>query len=604
VAVKRIAAILVSITVLVIGTLIVGPRFIPADTARDRITEQIEQWIGRSVAFGGEPDISLFPRPRIRLENVRIDGADGELFVEAEELTGTFRYLPLLWGEIEIETFELVRPTIALRVDNEGRPNWNIGGTVGDRIADAFSEPDGDVPVAVSEVVLGGLTIVDGTVTFDRPGAGRATISEVALDLHWPSTASAVTATGSLLWEGERIEISAALSEPLELFAARDSPVRFTVSGRPIRVEFDGFVDRNGLVFALDGMASVTTGSLRRVIDWMGTPMADGPTLAGAAFAGRANWSWPVLAFTNAEMRLDGNVANGAVSIDFGGERTRIVGTLAFEALDLSPYAYAFRADVQAEGAWKEAPIDLPVLADIDWDIRLSSDRLILGATRVEGFAASAIVSDGVVDLRMAEAEFYGGRVQASLSGALDGRMLSAEAALSLTNVNLMPALLDVLGMPTLAGRANATMAVRSAGDSWGELVHGLTGTLRASIANGSFRGIDLAAAAAIEAPGVDDVVTPSGETTFALLSADLSFYGGQLIADRLTASGPGFDLAFTGWGSLTSPVVNGVGVVWLNLPGGESGALPFAVTGGWLDPLFIDDPGAAAFVRRPVAAE
>jgi hypothetical protein len=303
-------------------------------------------------------------------------------------------------------------------------------------------------------------------------------------------------------------------------------------------------------------------------------------------------------------MRLDGNVANGAVTIDFGGERTRLVGTLAFEALDLSRYAAEFRADVQAEGTWRDAPIELPVLADVDWDIRLSSDRLIVGATRLEMFAASAIVNDGVFDLRMAEAGFYGGRVQASLSGALDGRTFSVEAGMSLTNINVMPALLDVLGMSTLTGRANATMAVRSAGQSWGQLVHGLTGTLRASIANGSFRGIDLAAAATIETPGVDDAVTPSGETAFALLAADFSFYGGQLIADRLTANGPGFDLAFIGWGSLTSPVINGAGVVWLDRPGSETGALPFAVTGGWLDPIFVDDPGAAAVVSRPLAAE
>jgi AsmA protein len=601
---KRTATIVVFVTVLVIGALIVGPLFIPADAARDRITQQIEQWIGRSVAFGGDPDISLFPHPRIRLENIRIEGADGEVFVTAEELTGTFRYLPLLWGAIEIEAFELIRPTIALRVDDEGRPNWNFGGTVGNRIADAFSEPDGRASITASEVVLGRLTIVDGTVTFDRPGAAGTTLSEVTLDLHWPSTASAVTAAGSLLWEGERVEIAAAMREPLELFAARDSPVRFTLSARPIRVEFDGVVSRNGLAFALDGIASVTTGSLRKVIDWMGTPMADGPTLAGAGFAGQANWSWPVLSVTSAEMRLDGNVASGAMSIDFGGERTRIVGTLAFEALDISPYAHAFRADAPAEGAWRDAPIDLPALADVDWDVRLSSDRLMAGAPRVDGFAASAIVSEGVIDLRMAEAGFYGGRIQASLSGAIEGRTLSVEARLSLTNVNVMPALIDVLGMSTLSGRANATLAVRSAGDSWGELVHGLTGTLRASIADGSFRGIDLAAAAAIEAPGVNDVVTPAGETTFDLLSADLSFFGGQLVADRLTAGGPGFDLAFTGWGSLTMPVINGAGVVWLHRPSGETGELPFAVTGGWLDPMFNDDPGAGAFVDRPFMVE
>ena len=597
---KRPAIILVSITISVIGILILGPLFIPADTARDRIAEQITQWIGRSVTFSGEPDIRLFPRPTVRLRDVEIADIDGtgETFISAEELTGTFRFLPLLWGAIEVSAFELVRPTIALRVDEAGQSNWAFDGTLGVRIAEAFSEPQSsDVDrEPIGEVVLGRFDIVDGTITFDQPGEDLAILTEVELDVHWPSTAAAATANGSLVWRGEKIDISARLSDPLELIARRDSPARFTIAGQPVHIAFDGLVGRAELNFAFDGETSVTIASLRQIIDWMGSPMADGATLAGAAFSGMASWAWPILSISEAELRLDGNVAGGAVSIDFGGDRARIVGTLAFEELDLSIYADSFRADIEAQGEWRDVPIDLPVLADIDWDMRVSADRLVVGATRIDRFAAAAIVDGGAIDLRLAEAEFYGGSLQASLSGTLIASSLDVEAELILTDIDMAPALDDVVGIASLGGRANATMSAMSDGNGWGEMVQRLTGTVQVSVTSGVLRGIDFAGPAIAQNPSLEAVLVEDSETAFTTLTADFTFFGGQFIADRLDVNGPGFDLAFRGWGSLTSPAIGGVGIVWLHGPNeGGFHELPFNVAGTWLEPIFQDDPNAAA---------
>ncbi len=109
--------------------------------------------------------------------------------------------------------------------------------------------------------------------------------------------------------------------------------------------------------------------------------------------------------------------------------------------------------------------------------------------------------------------------------------------------------------------------------------------------------GIDLSHAAAMAAPTVDDVVTGAGETAFAQFEAQLSFYGGQLIADSIDATGPDFDLTFAGWGWLTRPEISGVGVVLLhdhNDIGARS--LPFLMTGTWASPAFADDLGTPGF--------
>ena len=606
-AAKRLAFILIAAILVVVGALIVGPRFIPTETARDRIADQIAQWIGREVSFTGEPDISFFPRPTIRLKDVTVAGANGgdETFITTAELVGTFRYLPLLWGDVELSAFELVEPTIALRVDDAGNSNWIFDGTLGERIAEALRDPEDNAQrEPIPEVVLGRFQISGGAVTLDRPNLPQTTITELELDLHWPSTASPATATGSAMWRGETIELTAALADPLELIAGRESPVRFEVVAQPIRIAFDGNVGRTELDFAFAGETDVTMTSLREAVAWAGTPMASGSTLGGAAFSGEASWSWPVLSFSNSEIRLDGNVVNGAIAIDFGGERTRIVGTIAAQDLDLSPYAYAFRDDVDATGAWRDAAIDLPALADIDWDMRISADRLIVAETRIEGFAASAIVNDGEVVVRLAEAGFYGGRIEASLTGALTGSSLSAQTELRLTDINIFPAMNDVIGMAPVTGRGSLTMTAATDGASWGELIRQLTGSIQLSASNGTLRGVDFGTAAGLQELTVDLVLDSDGETPLDTLVADFSLRDGEIAAERIDIAGPGVTVSFAGWGSLTSPAIGGHGVALLESEAGDIRALPFSVSGSWLEPLFADDPDALDLIRQSAAVD
>lgn len=597
---KRLAIILAAVIVLVTGTLIVAPLFIPEELARIRIAEQIEQWIGRPVTFTGEPAISFFPRPTVRLENVAIADGDGsdETFIAVEELTGTVRLLPLLFGRVEVSSFRLERPVIALRVDEDGNTNWTFEGTLGERVNEAFGVGDGVAQGDVSEVALGRFRIVDGTITYAEPGAPLAVISDVSLYINWPSTARAATASGSLTWRGETVDITASLLDPLELIAGRPSRGRFTVDGAPIDIAFDGSVGRNGLDFTFVGQTEVAMGSLRRVIDWAGAPIGTADTLADASIAGTAQWAWPILSFSDATMTLDGNAASGAFTADFSGERVDINGTLALGQLDLTPYADAFLAEVQSQGEdWGAVAISLPIFDHVDADIRISAGRLVVGAMHVENLAASAIAHAGSISLRIGEAGFYGGRVRASLSADYQATRFSAEAEMTLTNVDAQAALTDLVGFSALAGRADGSVTLAADGASWGELVHRLTGTLNATIADGTMTGLDLSHAAAMAAPTVDDIATGAGETVFAVFDAQFSFYGGQLIADRVAATGPDFDLTFAGWGWLTRPEIGGAGLVQLyDRAGSAVRTLPFLMSGTWANPAFADDLGAPGF--------
>ena len=593
---KRLAIIIAAAVILSTGLLLVAPQFIPADAARTRIAEQIEQWIGRPVSFVGEPIITFFPRPSVRLQDVVITDGEGSeaVFISVDELVGTFRLLPMLIGRVEANSFELIRPTIALRVDEEGRTNWSFGGTLGDRVADAqLTRADGETETETVEVALGRFQIVDGTITYDEPGAEIAMVSEVTLDFRWPSTAAQATATGSLIWEGERVDLSATLIDPLELIAGRPSLGEFVVTGDPIRMTFDGSVGRNGLDFTFDGETTAAMGSLRHVIDWAGASIGRGETLADAAIAGHVEWEWPILSFSDAEMSLDGNNAIGAFTVDFSGDRVEIIGTLALTQLDLTPYADAFLSDLPDDQTWEDVPINLPLFDYVDADIRISADRLNIGATHLEGLAASAISDQGDISLQIAEGSFYGGRFRASLTAHYEAPLFQTEIQMQLTDVEVAAALADIVGTVPIGGRLTGNMSLTTEGTDWGQLVEQMMGQFSASVSSGTIYGADLSPAIEAPEPAVDTVVIGSGETRFDAIEALFSVHDGQIFADSIDVAGLGYSIAFAGHGSLLAPTIGGSGDLLIGA-GEDIHIVPFVVTGTWLEPHF-DDGSAPA---------
>ena len=589
---KRLAILIATAVVLFAGVLMLAPQFIPADTARAKIAEQIEQWIGRPVSFSGEPTITFFPRPRVRLENVIIEDRDGSgaIFIQVDELIGTFRLLPLLVGRVQASSFELRRPIIALRIDEDGQSNWAFEGTIGERVAEAQEE--GGVDEDVTEVALGSFRLIDGTITFKEPGAELATLSEVALDFTWTSTAVPAFASGSLVWRGERVSISATLTEPMELIAGRSSPGQFAVAGEPISIVFDGSVGRNDLDLVFDGATRVEMDSLRHVIDWAGAPIAEGTTLADASIDGHARWEWPVLEFSDAEMTLDGNQGVGAFAVDFSGERVDIDGTLAVRSLDLTGYADAFLSELQLSADWQQVPIILPLFDFVDMDIRISADRVNVGATHIEVVAASAIVSHGDILLRIGDARFYGGSLRASLTAHYDAPLFHTDIQIAVDAAEARPALVDLVGTAPVTGAFGGNLSLSGEGTTWGDLIRDLSGEFDASFTSGTIVGVDISRAAALSTPTIEAFEFGVGEMSFDSINAMFFMDGGRVIAESVAVNGPDFAVVFAGDGGLLEPTVRGEGEIVFDDGSEEARVFSFSVTGSWLSPQFEDQLG------------
>ena len=566
------------------------PLVVSPDLIKQRIAERISAATERDVTLAGEPSLSIYPHLAVTIGGLTIANPKGmgdDPFVVADEVTTRLRLLPLLIGRVELDAFELVRPRVHLITDGDGRSNWKTAGN------------DADRGPAIAELALGRLQVADGTVVYDDLAAKHhEELTEVDLDLTWASATSAASGSGKLKWRGEAIEFNGSVASPLDLFAAKGSSVRFAIASTSLRVSFNG--KALGLDGAdLEGDASVSTPSLRKVVAWLGTPMDNGSILGPASIEGKLSWHGSGLSFAKASLSLDGNEAQGVASIDFSGERPAIQGTFAAAKLDLSPYFEAVRADMSAKGPWPFAATRLPIADMVDCDLRLSVSEVLIGGVRLTALGATGTIKDGAVTLNIGQAKVYGGQLGATIVTKMEGDRLAAHVKATIDGALAQAPLKDLMDIGSLSGKANASIDIDGRGATWGELVHSVAGNASIAIADGTLTGIDMKEIAARMVDPLAEPMPPGdGSAAFGKLAGTVAIANSILSTSDLTLEGQDYSVALSGRGSLITGSIEASATLATKAGAGKT--IPLAVTGTWRAPLIGprqltlrgDDPG------------
>src|SRR3546814_13217787 len=82
---------------------------------------------GRGLEIAGDVSLRLLPTPAFSAEQVtlaNLEGGSEPVMARLEELRISIALLPLLRGEVLVESVTLVRPDILLEVLEDGRANW------------------------------------------------------------------------------------------------------------------------------------------------------------------------------------------------------------------------------------------------------------------------------------------------------------------------------------------------------------------------------------------------------------------------------------------------------------------------------------------------
>lgn len=586
---RRLLPVLAVILVAAAAAYITAPAVLSKDRVKVAVAQELSARAGRPVTFSGEPTLILFPYIGFKLNKVVVANAPGlgdEPFAVIDSVTGSIQPLPLLLGRIQPGNIQVARPRIHLTVDARGRANWDVGGDLAEvplnqQVATAVMRAD-------DKASLGRLSIVDGFVTYENKQTGASSeLSAVNMDIVWRSPREAAHASGTMVWRGETVDVTAALQRPAEFFSGQSSPLTLALRATPVRLSFQGSAFAAGQI-ALDGNVNLATPSLRQALAWVGRGVGNGSTLGAASIDAKAKMVGSAFSFTEATVSLDGNEAKGGLTIALGESRPRFQGTLAFQKLDVTPYLESFRATLAESSDWEPAPINVPVLRDADLDFRISAKEVAIGGARVGPAAASAVGTGGQIAVDIGDLQIYGGRLKATLTADLTTPIVTSTVRANIENMPARTTLANFAGVKAIDGTGSADIAISSSADSWNALLRSATGSASVKLMNCSIAGFDMRSMAA----DASDDGPANAATAFDSVSATLRLADGAFESTDILAEAPDFSVRVDGSASLLAPTIKGRGTLAMHKAGGQSGGfeIPFVIGGTWLQPLLSPD--------------
>jgi AsmA protein len=593
---KRPALAVAALVAAVVVTLLALSFLIPVGSVRDAVAKEIHAVTGLDPVLRGDVSISWFPSGTVSFHNVLLgDDGTGAPAVIADELTAHLRYFPLLAGRVEIADVTLVRPTITVTLLPGGQSNWS--GLI--RSLAIALQPDPDRTASFSEI-----GIHDGTVVVHKQFDGKDTterLDGVDFQLAWPSISRSFGANGHFVWHEEPIEASLTLGDFLAALSGERSGVKLRLSGAPVKAAFDGAVSAQPS-FRVDGTLSVEAPSLRDTLRWADTSQLPFGGFGRFALRAHSSISGGVISLSSVNVELDGNMAEGVITLST--DHRTVQGTLAADALDLTPYVSGIHIMAANARSWDQLPIALDGLADFDLDLRLSAASIKIGTAQLGRTAVSTNMRNGKLDVTIGESQAFAGIAKGSLGLASIKGGATVTSHLQFVDVDLESCLGQVFGIRRLAGRGNLALNVEGSGSSVLAVTNTLNGTASLTAHDGALAGINVETLLRRleRRPLSGNGDFRSGRTPFDQFTLAIKIDQGQVSVDDMHLTGPAVRLAVSGQVSVPTRDLDLKGVATLvSSETANEFDLPFIVQGQWDDPIML--PDAQSLIRRSGAA-
>jgi len=592
IGIKRLGLAAAALAAAAFGALVLISFLIPADTVRDAVKAEIRAVTGLDPVLRGDVAVSLFPRGQVTFDEVVLgDSATGAPAITVEQLAVRLRFFPLLIGRIEIADVSLIHPTIAISFNPDGGSNWS---SHVEMLARAL-QPQRERVASFSEI-----RISDGTVVVhDARSDLSETLSGVQFALAWPSISKTFAASGSFRWHGETIDGNFSLSDFVAALLGDKSGLKVRLSGAGAKFAFDGYLSYRPTL-RMEGTLAADSPSLRDTLRWATRRAPPGGGFGRFALKAQTNLANGNVALSGVNVELDGNVGEGALTFDSNG-RQMLQGTLATEALDLTPYISAVRLLTSGgDRNWEQAPISLDGLNDVDVDLRLSAARVTIANARLGRTAVAANLRGGHLTVTIGESEAFGGLVKGSFGLAPQAPAgADLKAQLQFVDVDLDQCLGDLFGFRRMEGKGTLGFAVESRGDSVLALTKALNGSVNLTSRKGAIAGINVEQLLKRleKSPLSIGNELRTGKTLFTQLLVNLKIEQGTVNLDELRLEGAALRLALAGSASIPARDLHLSGsatLVSAPAAGAAEAApvfeLPFVLEGPWDDPEFRPD--------------
>ncbi len=515
----------------------------------------------RTLKIDGVPQVKLFPVAGLSLGKTSLsESGSDKVFVSLDSAEVAVRVMPLLSGEIAVETLKLsgLKANVVRRKDG----SMNFSDLAGGK-EQAAGKPGAPPNLRIAEVIvekmqlayrdeatgqelnLAELNLKTGRLDGQTPGdlalSARITGRKPEIDLR-------AQASGALRFNLGREEFafdkfSAQVKGRLDqdLLSAEFSAPRVEVtpakaSGAEVRVSFQvkgpqRNIDARLLIAAVEGTATVL--AIPKVLLDL-----------DAAVAG-------ISAKAKLEASIKANLAKQDLQAEVSGKFDE--STLKAQLLlsNFAPLKASFDVNIDRLNVDRYAPpdrkeakpderIDLAALKGKTASGKLAIGALTARRVKLENVKADVRLADGKLDVSPHSANLYGGTLAGAFSADANGNRIAIKE--SAQNVAVGALLRDAAQKDVLEGRGNVALDVHTAGGTVSALKKALAGSARVDMKDGAIKGVNLADSArnVKSALGAKQAKPdPSQKTDFSEMSASFKIAGGVARNDDLKAASP-----------------------------------------------------------------
>lgn len=604
---------LILIVILVLAVVAI-PFVVPPDVIADQVVKLTKDKTGRDLSLGGDISFSFYPNIAVSMQDVSLSNPPDMpkgIMLTTGKLRLNLQLMPLLQGNIQVKTFELVNPRVNLLTDVSGKSNWDFS-TPGDD-GDTPTDPSASGDTDIGALSLDDIRIVDGIVRYLDETAGTAfEASQMNVALSLPDIGGDLNLSGSLVWQGEKVEIATTLGSIGKLNTDKQATIKLKLASTHITSTFDGIITLlNG--FGLSGAIDVKTPSLRNLATWAGNPLAPGQGLNDFSAAATVKIGPGEITLKDAKIGLDGMRAQGNMTIQTTGARPLITASLGVDQIDLNKYIAesAGKSSKPSQSGWSEEPMNFSGLKAVDANLRMAASRILYKKVTVNNSELAVTIKDGQLNANLTKLNLYNGLAQGTLT--LDGAAATPTiiTKFSSQGISALPLLRDFAGFEWIEGTSKLTAILRATGASQKQLVQNLNGNVQVLFEDGALRGINIAQM--MRGLGTNILSgwsqSEAQKTDFAALSASYKVTNGVAVNSDLKMLGPLVRL--TGAGVVQMPnqwldyTVDPKLVASLKGQGGAADLagfnVPIKIKGPWSKPKIY--PDIAGILDNPAEA-
>ncbi len=526
---------------------------------RDEIERAVATWTGREFVMEGDLKLAFFPWIGLQVNKVQLADAPGfgaSPFLQADQAQLALKVLPLLQGNLVLDTIMVDHPRVHLVRNEQGRGNWQAFARPPQEAkhppeqSPIGLEPDTQpqaqaLPTILRDASLAGLRIRDGRVTWDDRQSGQhvviASLNTTAEDIQ---LGAPVTIESD--WQGrfkDSFDIDGKLTgtvmaDPqLQHVDARNLDLVLNIAGddipggkQQLRLRAQAAADLSQASFRLAQLrldaagvqivgqfsaqqtkdAIAATGQLQapefnprkvfRQLDMTLPNTRDPDVLKQAsvqADLGYHDGEFTIEPFT---VRLDGSALSGRVKLRSFTEPA-VDFDLALDHIDVDRYrpppheakqAVATPAETVAAGA---SQLPTKTLRRLDLNGRLGIGTFKVNGVTISDANMKVYAKEGRLRLHPLTAVLYGGTYRGDMQLDATGKTPRIELNEQLSGIQAGPLLTDIASFQNLLGTTDFNLRATTRGAAPEDWLKALTGLARFTFRDGVVKGINIAQA-------------------------------------------------------------------------------------------------------------